>query len=208
MIVETVPVGVNETNCYLVAEARGGQGVVIDPGADAEVILDRCSALGLSVAEILITHAHWDHIAAVGELKNKTAAEICCHKADLPLYNSLVEQLLYMMGFDGEPAPPVDHFVQDGDEIAVGNLRFIVLHTPGHSPGSVSYLTGNALFCGDVLFEGGGVGRTDFPGGSMSQLKDSITNRIFSLPPETTVYPGHGPPTTVAREKASSMFLI
>ncbi|MDP2897690.1 MAG: MBL fold metallo-hydrolase [bacterium] len=207
MIVETVPIGVNETNCYLVAEARGGQGVVIDPGADAEVILERCSALGLSIAKILITHAHWDHIAAVGGVKEKTSAEICCHRKDLPLYNALVEQLLYM-GFEGDSAPPVDHFVRDGDEITVGNLRFTVLHTPGHSPGSVSYLTGNSLFCGDVLFEGGGVGRTDLPGGSMSQLRDSITNRIFSLPPETAVYPGHGPATTVGREKSSGIYLF
>ena len=203
MIVETVPVGVNETNCYLVAGSREGHGVVIDPGADAEVILGRCSALGLSVAKILITHAHWDHIAAVGELKSKTAAEICCHKADLPLYNVLVEQLLYM-GFDGKPAPPIDRFVSDNDTITVQDLRFTVLHTPGHSPGSVSYLAGNALFCGDVLFEGGGVGRTDFPGGSASQLNRSITQRVFSLPPETTVYPGHGPPTTVGKEKSFS----
>lgn len=203
MIVETVPVGVNETNCYLVASSRGGQGVVIDPGADAEVILGRCSALGLSVSKILITHAHWDHIAAVGTIKLKTWAEIWCHKADLPLYDALVEQLLYM-GFDGEPAPPVDHFVSETDAITVEDFRLTVLHTPGHSPGSVSYLTGNALFCGDVLFEGGGVGRTDFPGGSLFQLNDSITNRIFSLPPETTVYPGHGPPTTVGKEKSFS----
>lgn len=203
MIVETVPVGVNETNCYLVADSRDGQGVVIDPGADAAVILDRCSALGLSIAKILITHAHWDHIAAVGEMKQKTSAEICCHKADLPLYNALVEQLFHM-GFDGEPAPPIDRFVEDGDEITVGKLRFTVLHTLGHSPGSVSYLTGNALFCGDVLFQGGGVGRTDFPGGSLSQLKDSITNRIFSLPSETSIYPGHGPTTTVGKEKSFS----
>jgi hydroxyacylglutathione hydrolase len=206
MIVETVLVGVNETNCYLVAEARGSQGVVIDPGGEAEVILERCSTLGLSIAKILITHAHWDHIAAVGPIKEKTSAEICCHSKDLPLYDALVEQLLYT-GFEGEPAPPVDHFVEEGDEIAVGNLRFTVLHTPGHSPGSVSYLTGNALFCGDVLFEGGGVGRTDLPGGSMSQLKRSITNRIFSLPPQTTVYPGHGPQTTLRKESSYTLFL-
>jgi len=200
MIVETVPVSVNESNCYLVAEDRGCRGVMIDPGADPQIILGRCSALDLSIVKILITHAHWDHIGAVREIKEKTSAEICCHEEDLPFYNALVEQLAFM-GMDGEPPPPVDHFVGDNEKLSVAGLDFTVLHTPGHSPGSVSYLIENILFCGDVLFEGGGVGRTDLPGGSAPQLKDTITDRIFSLPPETVIYPGHGPETTVAKEK-------
>jgi hydroxyacylglutathione hydrolase len=207
MIVETVPVGINESNCYLVAEARGCQGVMIDPAADPEIILERCSLLDLSIAKILITHAHWDHIGALREIKTQTSARICCHEKDLPLYNALVEQLAFM-GMDGEPPPPVDDFVRDNQKITVGRLDFTVIHTPGHSPGSASYLVGNALFCGDVLFAGGGVGRTDFPGASAPELKDTITNRIFSLPPETVIYPGHGPPTTVEKEKAFPPFFL
>lgn len=206
-IVERVPVGVNEANCYLVAEDKGCQGVVIDPGDDADVILRRCSLLDLSVVQILITHCHWDHIAAVREIKERTSAKVCCHREDVPLYNALVEQLAFM-GMRGKPPPAVDSFVGDNETIEVAGLRFTVLHTPGHSPGSVSYLLDGCLFCGDVLFEGGGVGRTDLPGGSASKLKASITKRIFSLPPETVIYPGHGPETTVGRERSSNLLLF
>ncbi len=199
MIVQRVSVGVNETNCYLVAERKGCQGVIVDPGDEPEVILERSSLLNLSIRKILITHAHWDHILAVRKVKERTSAEICCHKDDLPLYNALGEQLAFV-GMERQPPPPVDCFLADNETIEVAGLRVTVLHTPGHSPGSVSFLIDNVLFCGDVLFEGGAVGRTDLPGGSASQLKASITNRIFSLPPETVIYPGHGPQTTVAEE--------
>lgn len=205
MIVERVPVGVNETNCYLVAENKGCQGVIIDPGDDPQIILERSSLLDLSIAGILVTHGHWDHIRAVREIKEKTSAEVFCHKDDLPLYNALVEQLAFV-GMEGQPPVPVDTLVRDNETIEVAGLRFTVLHTPGHSPGSVSFLIDNVLFCGDVLFEGGAVGRTDLPGGSASQLKASITNRIFSLPPETVIYPGHGPQTTVGKESSLTFF--
>jgi len=200
MIVQGVTVGVNETNCYLVAENKGCQAAVIDPGDDAEIILERCSLLDLSIRKILITHCHWDHIGAVREIKEATLAEICCHRRDLPLYNALIEQLAFV-GMDGKPPPPVDRFVADDDVVELGGLRFAVLHTPGHSPGSVSYLIDGILFSGDVIFEGGSVGRTDLPGGSASELKSSITRRIFTLPSETIIYPGHGPRTTVGRER-------
>ncbi len=207
MIVESLPVGVNASNCYLVAEDRGCQGVMIDPGADPEVLLDRSSALDLSIAKIFITHAHWDHIGAVGAIKEETSAEICCHEEGLPLYNALVEQLAFV-GLKGDPPPPVDLFVRDSQKIIVGGLEFTVLHTPGHSPGSVSYLIEQSLFCGDVIFAGGGVGRTDLPGGSASELKDTISKKILSLPPNTVIYPGHGPSTTVAEEKTFLSFLF
>ncbi len=205
MILESVTVGINECNCYLVAEGESAEGVVIDPGADAEIILERCSSLKLSVGKILITHCHWDHIGGVGEIKKRTSAEICCHGEDLPFYDAVVEQLAFV-GLEGEPLPPVDRLLRDNEVIRVGGLSFRVIHTPGHSPGSVSYLINDVLFCGDVLFEGGAVGRTDLPGGSTSQLKDSIFKRIFSLPPGTVIYPGHGPPTTVRKEKKSLTF--
>ncbi len=201
MIVERVPVGVNETNCYLVAGDGSSEAVVIDPGDEARTIVARIARFDLSIAKILVTHAHWDHIGAVREIKEHTGAPICCHKDDSPLYDAFAEQLAFM-GMKGKPLPPIDAFVQDGDVIEVAGLRFAVLHTPGHSPGSVSYLVGNVLFCGDVLFEGGGVGRTDLPGGSTSKLKNSITDRILTLPPETVIYPGHGPETTVEKESS------
>jgi hydroxyacylglutathione hydrolase len=202
MIVERVPVGINQSNCYLVAEDKGCPAVVIDPGDEPETILHRSSLLDLSIDTILITHCHWDHIGAVRPIKKKTAAPICCHRDDLPLYNALVEQLAFV-GVNGQPPPPVDRFLEDNEAANFARLLFTVLHTPGHSPGSLSFLTNNALFCGDLIFQGGGVGRTDLPGGSSSQLKNSIANRILTLPPETVIYPGHGPPTTVGEENAS-----
>jgi hydroxyacylglutathione hydrolase len=207
MIVERVTVGVNEANCYLVAKDKRCQGAIIDPGDEPQVILERCSLLGVSVATILITHCHWDHIGAVREIKEQTSAQICCHRDGLPFYEALVEQLAFV-GMSGQPAPAVDRFVTDNEIIEVGGVLFTVLHTPGHSPGSVSYLVDGALFCGDVLFEGGGVGRTDLPGGDARQLKSSITNRIFSLPADTVLYPGHGPQTTVEKERASGLLFL
>lgn len=178
MIIKTVVVGPLATNCYIVAAQKDGKAMVIDPGEDAPEILDALEADGLKAVYIVTTHAHFDHIQAVRELKAATGAEVFGHPAD--------------------GLPFADSELVDGMEFFFDGLTLKVIHTPGHSPGSCSLLTEGALFSGDLLFEGS-VGRTDFPGGSYDQLLDSL-DKIRPLPGSTVVYPGHGPATTMGRE--------
>jgi len=206
LIVETLPVGPLETNCYLVGCEQTRLGAVMDPGGDAAVILSAVERRGLTLKVILLTHAHFDHIGGLAELAEATHAQVALHPGDLPLLRA--QGGAAMFGIFVRPSPEPDWALSDGQVIKVGALRLNVLHTPGHTPGHVTFYepTAKAAFDGDVLFMQG-IGRTDFPGSSYKQLMDSIRNKLFALPDDTTLYPGHGPATTVGDEKRSNPFL-
>lgn len=206
MHVETFTFGELRQNAYLVLEDEHKVGVVIDPGVHPRPLINRIEEAGTRLAAILLTHGHWDHISGVGELKGAFDAPIYLHEADGELYRRVVEQAEFF-GFHAEPKPPPDYALKDGDVVEAGPFRFDVLHTPGHTRGGVSYKIGDAVFVGDTIFAGG-IGRTDLPGGSHEQLLESICQRILTLDDSVTLYPGHGPPTTVGAERTSNPFLL
>lgn len=206
MIVETLPVGPLQTNCYLIGCEQTHLSTVIDPGGDAADILSAIKRHRLALKYILLTHAHFDHIGGVAELAEATRAPVALHPGDLPILHARGGAAMF--GIFVRPSPEPDMALADGQVIEVGTLRLNVLHTPGHTPGHVTFHepTARAAFDGDVLFMQG-IGRTDFPGSSYQQLMDSIRNKLFTLPDDTTIYPGHGPATTVGDEKWSNPFL-
>lgn len=202
---ELVVVGALETNCYLVYCEETRACAVIDPGADPEKIISAIADLELKPAIVLNTHGHVDHIGANSDILHKYSVPLAMHAADAGMLKvSDYIELSLLLGAHNSPAP--DRLLADGDEIAFGNAALRVIHTPGHTPGSVGFVHGGYLFSGDTLFCGG-VGRTDLPGGSWKDLEKSIRERILTLPEETVVLPGHGPWTTVEQERSSNPFL-
>jgi len=204
LIIETITVSPYETNCYVCATARGGDAVVIDPGDNSELILRRVQALSLNITCLILTHGHRDHAGALKELKQALGVEIAVHAADADLLNDDFQAAMLGLRFPCPPQP--DRLLEDGQEIVVGGLTFSVLHTPGHSRGSICLLGDGLVFTGDTLFQAG-IGRTDLPGGSYPELIKSIEMRLLSLPDDTIVYPGHGSPTTVGDERQHNPFL-
>ena len=200
-----------DQNAYVVGLPGGSEVVVVDPGFDAERIVAHLTAKHLSVAAILLTHGHVDHIAGVERLKaHAPDAPIVIGRLDAPM---LTDAALNLSGPFGSPvvAPPADRLLDDGETVEYAGLTLEVRHIPGHSPGHVVFVLANTdgdptvVLGGDVLFAGG-VGRTDFPGGSHRQLIDGIRAKLYTLPPDTKVFPGHGPPTTVAAEVEGNPF--
>jgi glyoxylase-like metal-dependent hydrolase (beta-lactamase superfamily II) len=203
---ELIIVGALETNCYLVYCPESLECAVVDPGTEAEKIFPVIARMGLKPVVILNTHGHIDHIGANRDIKEKFNVPLCIHSLDNPMLQ--VEQELELGFFLGaKDSPPADSFLDDGDEIKIGNSSLKVIHTPGHSPGSVSFLGDGFLLSGDTLFWGG-VGRTDLPGGSWKDLENSIREKILTMPEEIIVLPGHGPHTTVGQEKNSNPFIL
>jgi hydroxyacylglutathione hydrolase len=202
MIIERLVVGMLQCNCYIVGCEDAKVGIIIDPGGDAPVILDRIEQLGLSVKYIVNTHGHIDHIAANRPVKEGTGAMVAIHRDDAQWLISDQGDFARMLGVLS-PGPPADILLDEGDEIAFGNDSLQVIHTPGHSPGGISLVGDGLVFCGDTLFAMG-VGRVDLPGGSWETLMHSIKTQLFTMPDETIVYSGHGPPTTIGREKGSN----
>ncbi len=203
--VETIIVGPIEVNCYLVTCKKTNKAAVIDPGDNAEDILKVIRSRSLDVEYILLTHGHFDHLGGVAPIKEATKANVLLHKNDQYLVDSASQQAELF----GLPAPElfeVDQYVDQSDVVEFGNLKATVLATPGHSKGSVCYLFENSIFVGDTLFYGG-VGRTDLEGGSFEQLLHSIQSKLFSLPEDIRVYCGHGPSTTIGREKKYNPFI-
>lgn len=201
MIIERLELGPYGTNCYLVAAESGKEGLIIDPGAEAGRILKRVKDLGLLIKLIVLTHGHIDHIGALGETKEATGAEIAIHSDDA---GSLQGRNPFHPFLQAPPAP--DRLLKGGDSIDIGGLHLLVLHTPGHTPGGICLLGEGVVFSGDTLFNLG-IGRTDMPGGSYSQLLNGIHTKLMVLPDNTTVYPGHGPETTVGNERQRNSFL-
>ena len=204
MIIEQLPLGPIQANCFIVACEETKEAVVIDPGDEADKILMALAKKALKVKKIINTHGHFDHVGANRRLKEVTGAKLMIHSQDVPLLSqSAASAKAWGMRADNSPAP--DKTLEDGDIITFGNLSLTVIHTPGHSPGGISLYGQGAVFVGDTLFRGS-VGRTDFPGGDFDTLIKSIQQKIFGLPEDTKVYPGHMGPTTVGTEKRNNPF--
>lgn len=190
-----------ETNCYIVKDEAGDKCLIIDAADEVEIILQKLNESGCVPEVIVATHGHPDHIGAVQKLREITGAAFAIHKEDVmtqrrdSLHNLLSANLM---------ATP-DYFIKDGDELSIGNIKLQVIHTPGHTRGSICLLGKECLFSGDTLFKGS-VGRTDM-GGNFSQLTSSL-RKLLTLPDFTTVYPGHGPSTTIGIEKVNNPFVI
>lgn len=195
------------TNCYIVGDSESKQAVVVDPGGHVGAIVSALDRNGLECQKIVNTHAHFDHVGGNHDLKQKTGAEILIHKAEAPMLAHLSKQGR-MFGISIENSPEADVNVDEGDVIEAGAIRLSVLHTPGHSPGSISLVIEGEgkILVGDLVFQGS-VGRTDLPGGSMDTLVKMVREKIFCHPDTTRLYPGHGPPTTVGAEKRTNPFL-
>lgn len=204
MNIFSFPVGPLETNLYLLVEEEQGEAVIVDPGEASEEVLSLLEREGWRVSLILNTHAHFDHIGGNAFFQEATGAPIALHPQDLPLYRRVVEQGEFF-GVECLPQPEPNLMLWEGQRLALVGRQWEVWHTPGHSPGSVCLYTPGHLLVGDVLFAGS-VGRVDLPGGDWGQLARSLA-RLFTLPPSVKVYPGHGPPTTLARELRTNLFV-
>jgi hydroxyacylglutathione hydrolase len=203
MVIRKLVVGSLENNCYMIADKRTVECLVTDPGDEPDRILDLIKENNFRVKYILCTHAHFDHVGAVPELKEETEAKIVLHRGDLGIYRKAPEYAK-AWGFEIDPLPEPDLFVSEGDILELGDLKFKVFHTPGHSPGGICVYGEGILITGDTIFAVS-VGRTDLEGGDAEKLKESF-KRLMHLPDETRILPGHGPESTIGREKAGNFF--
>lgn len=210
MRVDTLTVGLFQSNCFVVSCERTKQAIIIDAGDEGARIVDRVSGEALDVKLIVCTHAHIDHVAALPEVSAAFRAPVAMHRDELVLYNNLDRQAM-LFGLAAPETVKVDRFLAEGDKISVGELSGEVIHTPGHSPGGISIAFRNesppVIFVGDVLFRGS-IGRTDLMGASERQMTATLKNVILGLPDEMIVYSGHGPSTTIREERRSNPFLI
>lgn len=206
MIFEGFPVGAMESNCYIIGCEETKKGVVVDPGAEAKKIVSRIEKHGLDITYIILTHGHADHIGALTAVQQATGAEVCIHAEDADMLKDAHKNLSIYVGESLE-FKQADRLLQDGDKIQFGNITLEVIHTPGHTRGCICLKCPEGiLITGDTLFAGS-VGRSDFPGGSHTQLISSIKNKLLVYPVETRVYPGHGPGSTISSEKKYNPFL-
>jgi len=210
MIVETFPVGLLACNATIVGDERTREAIVVDGGDGVDDVLRHLKALGLRARYLIHTHAHFDHIADVGRLRQSTRARALLHPADLPIYHEQ-PRLVQLFGLPPIPEPvDLDGDLHDGDRIEIGDVACEVLHTPGHTPGSVCFAIANAsgttLLTGDTLFAGA-IGRWDLGGTSMEDIVGSIHRKLMDYPDATPVVPGHGAFTTIGRERASNPYL-
>ncbi len=194
-------------NCSIIGDSVTKQAVVIDPGGAPEQILHEVQALGLTVSHILHTHAHLDHFLASSEIKKATGAAICLHQDDLQLWNNL-ELQCRVFGVSYVPALPPDHWLTDEEKVMLGQVPIVAIHTPGHTPGSISFYLPNdkLVLAGDTLFRGS-IGRTDLWGGNFEAIEQSIRERLYTLDEATTVITGHGPDTEIGLERESNQFV-
>jgi hydroxyacylglutathione hydrolase len=211
-----IPVGMLQCNCSILGDPKTREAVVVDPGDEVERILDMLGRYKLTVKAIVSTHAHIDHVGGLAKLHMYTGAPVMMHRDDLPLYNGMDVQAAFL-GMKTPELTDVDQLLKDGDALQWGGYQANVIHTPGHTPGSLSLylpkecgsvkLSQPQLYAGDTLFAGS-IGRTDLWGGSMEQIMESLTQKLMQLPDDTIVFPGHGEITSIGRERATNPFLV
>ncbi|NLK08036.1 MAG: MBL fold metallo-hydrolase [Firmicutes bacterium] len=198
-------VGPTGANCYIIT--HNGSGIIIDPGAEGERILQILDERKLKIEAVINTHGHFDHIGANADIKKATDAPLYIHETDAPMLPDPNNNLAVWAGVTDISSPPADKLLQGGEVLPFAGLEATILHTPGHTPGCICIKIGDALFSGDTLFAGS-VGRTDLPGSSETALYKSINEVILPLPKHTAIYPGHGPASTLGRERRENPFLL
>ncbi|HWC74842.1 MAG TPA: MBL fold metallo-hydrolase [Gemmatimonadales bacterium] len=206
MKIVPIPNGVFAENCYLVVDEEARECAIVDPGEEAGLILHKVQETAARPVAIWLTHAHIDHVLGVSRIAAETGAPIWLHPADRPLYDAVPDQAAWFGLAPPGPLPAPDKEMVPGQSLQIGTLRFEIRHAPGHSPGSVCLVGPGVAFTGDVLFAGS-IGRTDLPGGDFETLIGSIERELLPLSDDTIVYSGHGPETTIGRERASNPFL-
>jgi glyoxylase-like metal-dependent hydrolase (beta-lactamase superfamily II) len=204
-IFEHLVVGPLGCNFYLVGDPETREAIAIDPGGDPELLDKAIASHGLKITAIVATHAHFDHVLAAEYLRERTGAPFYLHDADKPVLSWLQESGRLFLGIELPPPPDVDSSAREGELLTAGSAELEILHTPGHSPGSISLVGSGAVFSGDTLFAGS-IGRTDLPGGDADALLRAVREKLFALDDEMPVFPGHGPATTLGEEKRSNPF--
>ncbi len=208
MQIHHLVVGALQVNCFLLVDEASHEAYLIDPGDNAGLILKLVERSGAHVTRIINTHAHFDHVLAVPEVRAATGAGFHLHRDELPVLGWAGEAAAAWLGRTWGPPPPVDVYLAPGDDLRLGTTALEIRHVPGHSPGSLIYINhaGRRAWVGDTVFAGG-IGRTDFPGCSFPQLIEAIHTQILTLPDDYALYPGHGPFTTVGRERKTNTYL-
>jgi len=205
VIIKEMAVGPIMANCFILGCEETQEAVVIDPGDEANRILSVLADLKLNVKHILNTHGHFDHVSGNKKMKEATGADIMIHPLDAPMLGNLSASAA-AWGMSAEDSPEPGQTLEDGDKVSFGNITLTVLHTPGHTPGGISFSTKGCVWVGDTLFAGS-IGRTDFEGGDYNTLISSIKNKLFVLEDDVRVFTGHGPETTIGKEKRSNPFV-
>jgi len=205
-VIIQIPNGVFAENTYVIVDEHARECAIVDPGEEAGLILHKVEETGARPVGIWLTHAHVDHVLGVPAVAQQTGAPVWLHPADRPLYDATADQAAWFGLVAPDRLPVPDHDMVHGERLAVGELRFEVRHAPGHSPGSVCLIGPGVALTGDVLFAGS-IGRTDLPGGDFETLIGSIERELLTLPDHTILYSGHGPETTVGRERQANPFL-
>lgn len=205
LIIKRLVVGSLSANCYIVGNADTREGMVIDPGGNPEVILKAITDSNFDIQTIVLTHGHSDHIAALYDIQDRTGADVVIHIEDADFLEGR-GSFSSMFGISYKTPEPPDRLLREGDIIEMGSTRFTVVHTPGHTPGSICLLTENRVFTGDTLFYRG-IGTTLMPGSSRQQLIESIQTRLMVLPDDFKIHPGHGRETTIGAERKSNPFI-
>ncbi|MGD9652255.1 MAG: MBL fold metallo-hydrolase [Candidatus Dadabacteria bacterium] len=207
MILRCIPGGIFLTNCYILGDEKTNEGILIDPGEQIDDILREVEKSGLNITKIVNTHTHIDHVAGAEVAKKALGVGFYIHPEEVPVLEALPEAAMRFPQFGDVEVPEVEGFVEEGDEVEIGGLRAKVLHTPGHTWGSICLVIDDVVISGDTLFAGS-VGRVDLTGGtSMAELVGSIKAKLMPLPDSFKVYPGHGPSTTIEIERKSNPFI-
>ena len=207
LIIRGIVVGVFAENCWIIGSRRTGEALAIDPGDQAEEILALAKDMGVTIKLIANSHGHLDHILGVRGVQAATGAKFLLHSQEVAVARGSASSAALWLGHEVEPPPEPDAFLSDGDEVEVAGVKLKVIHTPGHTPGSISFYTEGMLFSGDTLFQGS-IGRTDLPGGSYEQEMASIVERLLALPDDTIVLPGHMGETRIGIERQTNPFVL